>query len=298
MQVSTSNNNAYRAGAAYVFVREGTNWAQQAYLKASNTGTSDQFGYFAAVSGDTIAIGANAEDSNAVGVNGDGNNESSSNSGAAYVFVRSATNWAQQAYLKASNTGMGDFFGETLALSGGILVVGTYLEDSRAVGVNPMGGQPDNDATDAGAAYVFVRDGTNWGQQAYLKASNNAPGNQFGHSVTVSGDTVVVAARAEDSGAIGVNGDQFDNTASNSGAAYVFTGLGVGPRLSIVPHSGGGRFIRFNCVAEATYRLQRSLSVGGLWSTIAASTAPAFGLIEFDDTNAPNGQAFYRVVQP
>jgi hypothetical protein len=105
-------------------------------------------------------------------VNGDQSNNDSQQSGAAYVFVRSATSWSQQAYLKASNTGVVDYFGVSVSVSDDAVVVGASLEDSNATGVN--GDQNNNSATSAGAAYVFVRSGTNWSQQAYLKASNTA----------------------------------------------------------------------------------------------------------------------------
>ena len=123
-----------------------------------------------AVSGDTVVVGALWEDSSATGVNGNQSDNSAADAGAAYVFVRSGTTWSQQAYLKASNTGAGDYFGCSVAVSGDTVVVGAYGEDSSATGVN--GNQSDNSATDAGAAYVFVRSGTTWSQQAYLKASN------------------------------------------------------------------------------------------------------------------------------
>src|SRR5690606_38350714 len=84
----------------YVFVTDGTTWTQQAYLKASNTGVDDRFGWSVSISGDTVVVGAPYEDSNAVGVNGDQSNNDATNSGAAYVFVRNGTTWAQQAYLK------------------------------------------------------------------------------------------------------------------------------------------------------------------------------------------------------
>ena len=73
--------------------------AQQAYLKASNTDSNDQFGFSVAVSGDTMVIGAYQEASSATGVNGDQSDNSATNSGAAYVFVRSGTNRTHQAYL-------------------------------------------------------------------------------------------------------------------------------------------------------------------------------------------------------
>ena len=115
------------AGAAYVFVRSGGTWSQQAYLKASNTGAGDWFGYSVAVSGDTVVVGADAEDSSATGVNGNGGDNSALDAGAAYVFVRSGGTWFQQASLKASNTGAGDRFGWSVALSGDTVVVGAYI---------------------------------------------------------------------------------------------------------------------------------------------------------------------------
>ncbi|HWN95924.1 MAG TPA: FG-GAP repeat protein, partial [Methylomirabilota bacterium] len=166
--------------------------SQQAYIKAANTGAEDRFGRSVAISGDTMVVGAFREDSSAVGVNGDGNDNSSTNFGAAYVFVRTGTNWIQQAYLKASNAGSNDLFGWSVAISGDTVVVGADFESSNATGVN--GDQSDNSASGAGAAYVFVRDGTNWSQQAYLKASNTGAGDIFGFSVAISGETIVIGA--------------------------------------------------------------------------------------------------------
>ena len=97
-------------------------------------------------------------------------------------------------------------------------MVGAYGEDSAASGIN--GNQADNSALNSGAAYVFVRTGSTWTQQAYLKASNPGAGDFFGVSVAISGDAVVVGAFEEDSAATGVNGNQADNSALNSGAAY------------------------------------------------------------------------------
>jgi len=219
-----STNSAPDSGAAYVFVRSGSTWVQQAYLKASNTGAGDRFGYAVAVSDDTVVVGAVLEASDATGVNGNQSNNNAIDSGAAYVFVRNGTNWSQQAYLKASNTGASDLFGDSLAVSGDTVVVSAFQEASNATGVN--GNQSDNSAFGSGAAYVFVRTGTNWSQQAYLKASNTEAGDRFFY-VTVSGDTIVVGAHQEDSNATGVNGNQSDNSATNSGAAYVFVRNGT-----------------------------------------------------------------------
>ena len=194
---------------------------QQAYLKASNGGTIDRLGQSIAVSGDTMVVGAVFEDSSTTGVNSTSNNSASS-SGAAYVFVRDAvTNtWSEQAYLKASNTGADDRFGTSVAISGDTLVVGAIFEESSTTGVDST---PDNLASNAGAAYVFVRDTvTNtWSQQAYLKAFNSQPGDEFGFSVAISGDTVVVTAHKEDSSTTGVD-SMPDESATDAGAAYVF----------------------------------------------------------------------------
>ncbi|MDX6580960.1 MAG: hypothetical protein QOI10_144 [Solirubrobacterales bacterium] len=215
------SDGAPDSGAAYVYVRSGSTWTQQAYLKASNTGASDFFGSSVAISGDTIVVGAPGEDSSATGVNGNQADNTASFSGAAYVFTRSGTTWAQQAYLKASNAAPGDSFGSSVAISGDTVVISAVLEDSNATGVN--GNQADNTAADSGAAYVFTRSGSTWAQQAYLKASNTGAADELGYSTAISGDTVVIGAFGEDSSATGVNGNQADNSASNAGAAYVFT---------------------------------------------------------------------------
>ena len=231
----SSDNSAGLAGAAYVFVRDGSdNWSQQAYLKASNNPSFGGigFGWSVAIDEDTVVVGAPFEPSSATGVNGDQNDIRSSAAGAAYVFVRDAANvWSQQAYLKASNTNSGDQFGEGVAISGNTIVVGAPSERSQATGVN--GNQNDNSGFFSGAAYVFVRDGAGvWSQQAYLKSADNSNngffGDVFGRSVAVDNDTIVVGAAFEDSSAIGVNGDSGNNAARDAGAAYVFVRNGVG----------------------------------------------------------------------
>ena len=289
------DNSAPEAGAAYVFVRSGSTWSQQAYLKASNTGATNRFGTSVSVSGDTLVIGAPWENSNGTGVNNNQSDDSASKSGASYVFVRNGTTWSQQAYLKASNTETDDRFGESVAVSGDTIVVGALQESSNATGVN--GNQTNNNAFVSGAAYVFARSGTNWVQHAYLKASNSGLADFFGYSVAVSGGTVVVGARDEDSNAIGVNGNQSNNSASGSGAAYIFA-VDIGSKITFAPDGNGAFAISFNAVPGLAYRLQRATSVTGPWSDIATNTASASGLIEYQETNPPPGQAFYRTVQP
>ena len=217
-----SDNSADGSGAAYVFVRNGATWSQQAYLKPSNTDAGDRFGWAVSVSGDTVVVGAYGEASDATGVNAGTAAEASNgaqDSGAAYVFVRSGTTWSQQAYLKASNTDAFDYFGRAVSVSGDTVVVGAYAEDSN-------GSQSDNSATDSGALYVFVRSGAIWTQQAYLKAGNSGADDWFGYCVAISGDTIMAGALQEDSSATGVNGPN-NNSAPDSGAAYVFTRSGT-----------------------------------------------------------------------
>ncbi len=219
-----SDNSGYGSGAVYVFVRSGSVWTQQAYLKASNTDANDEFGYSVSLSGDTLAVGARWESSNAKGVNGNQADNSAVNSGAVYMFVRSGGVWTQQAYLKASNTDRGGVFGWSVSLSGDTLAVGAFGEEGRAKGVN--GDQSYKIAYESGAVYVFVRSGGVWTQQAYLKASNTEWFAWFGYSVSLSGDTLAVGAPRESSNAKGVNGNQSDNSAADSGAVYVFVRSG------------------------------------------------------------------------
>ena len=150
-----TNNNAFGAGAVYVFTRTAGVWSQQAYMKASNTGSSDQFGWSVALSGDTLAVGAFLEGSDATRINGDQTNNNAPASGAVYVFTRTGTTWSQQAYVKASNTGSGDFFGRSVALSGDMLAVGASFERSAATGID--GNQNDNSVIGAGAVYVYAK---------------------------------------------------------------------------------------------------------------------------------------------
>ena len=214
-----TDNSAAVSGAVYVFTRIGSTWSQQAYLKASNTGVSDYFGSSVALSGNTLAVGATGESSNATGVGGTETDNSAFQSGAVYVFTRSGSTWSQQAYLKASNTDARDQFGHSVALSGNTLAVGARYEKSSATDVD--GNQYDNSAPFSGAVYLFFGAGSTWLQQAYLKASNTDERDQFGSSVALSGNTLAVGARYEDSNATGVNGNQRDRSALLSGAVYV-----------------------------------------------------------------------------
>ena len=177
------------AGSAYVFVRSGTTWSQQAILRASNAGASDQFGMGLAIYKDTIVIGAPTEDTTA------------SDAGSLYVFTRSGTTWTQRAQLQASNAGASDRLGDSVSIDGDTIIAGAYPEDTTA--------------SDAGSAYIFTGSGATWTQQAQIQASDAAATDYFGYSVSISGNTVVVGARFDDDGG------------SNSGSAYVFVRSGT-----------------------------------------------------------------------
>lgn len=181
------------------------------YIKASNTGASDNFGYSVALSadGNTMAIGAPYEDSNSKGINGIQANETATNSGAVFVFVRSGNTWVQQAYIKASNTEANDLFGSSVSLSqdGSTLAVGARYEDSVGTGIDSN--QNDNSNSNSGAAYVFTRSGNNWAQQVYIKASNAGFADEFGSTVSLSQDGNTLAVSSVWNG--------------NSGTVYIFT---------------------------------------------------------------------------
>jgi len=197
------------------------------YIKASNTEANDRFGSSIALSGDgnTLAVGAFNEDSNATGINNIQTDNSTDSSGAVYLFTRSGTTWTQQAYIKASNTGVNDFFGSSISLSndGNTLAVGAFGESSNTTSIN--GNQNNNSAPNSGAVYLFTRSGTTWTQQDYIKASNTNTNDRFGNSITLSndGNTLAVGALGESSNTIGINGNQNNNSAINSGAVYIFT---------------------------------------------------------------------------
>jgi hypothetical protein len=199
------------SGAAFVYVYNGRAWVQQAYLKASNSAPNTEFGKSVSISGNTIVVGAWGEASSATGVNGNQSDTSAPTAGAAYVFVRNGAIWTQQAYIKASDTTVGAWFGTSVSLSGDTMVIGA----------------PGYQAP-SGKAYVFVRNGTAWTQQALLTSSTPASGDNFGASVSLSAGTI----------AVGASGDK------GTGAAYIFvqnaTAWGQQSRLSQSGQGFGG----------------------------------------------------------
>ena len=231
-------------GAVYLFRFNGTDWYQQSYIQGSNTGWGlndgcgkdedpwcfgDKFGTSVSLSadGNTLAVGAMDEDSAATGINGDEEDNSIHSPGAAYLFRFDGATWLQQAYIKASNTGEWDIFGGhwrsvSLSADGNTLAVGARDEDSAATGIN--GDQNDNSANGAGAVYLFRFESANWSQFSYIKGPTTGSSDGFGRVVSLSADgkTLAVGALGEDSAATGINGDQSDNSAENSGGVYLY----------------------------------------------------------------------------
>lgn len=178
------------SGSVYVFTRSGTNWSQLAKLTAADGAKGDVFGISVALDGDTALIGADLDD------------DKGENSGSVYVYTRSKGTWSQQAKLTAADAGNVDIFGVRVAISGDTALIAARRDDDDVNGV------------DSGSAYVFIRSGTSWTQQAKLTANDAEAGDLFGYNVALYEDTGIVTAAMD------------DDKDLNSGAAYVFTRSG------------------------------------------------------------------------
>jgi cysteine-rich repeat protein len=172
------------SGAAYIYIRGPARWVERAKLVAGDAASGDMFGNSTDISGSFAIVGANQDDD-------DGNN-----SGAAYIFHSEGAVWPEQAKLTAGDAAGGDQFGWSVAISGDYAIVGApYNSDAGYA---------------SGSAYIFVRQGINWVQQAKLTASNATAVDQFGFSVTIDGEYAVVAAPSNSS------------AGADAGAVYVF----------------------------------------------------------------------------
>ena len=180
-------SNAFQ-GSAYVYVRAGSSWVQQAKLTAGDGASSDLFGFDVAISGDTIVVGAQQRDFG-----------SEIARGAVYVYRRVGNFWQQEVELVIGNAGV-KFFGDSVALEGDTLVIGAGLSD-----IDANNGQ--------GAVYIYQRSGTSWSLQTKLTANDGQPNDYFGDDVAISEDRVVIGAPSR-------NGFR--------GAVYVFVRNGAG----------------------------------------------------------------------
>jgi hypothetical protein len=164
--------------------RAGIAWHEKQKLLASDGAAGDKFSYSVSISGDSAIVGAHIDNDN-----GDW-------SGSAYIFKFDGTNWIQQAKLLASDGAADDYFGYSVSISGDLAIVSAPGNDDKGSG--------------SGSVYIFKRNGTSWIQQAKLTASDGAPYEWFGWSVSISGDTAIVGAHYD------------DDSGSNSGSAYIF----------------------------------------------------------------------------
>ena len=237
---SSLNISAGDSGAVFVYRRTGVNWAQEAYIKASNAEVSDSFGDSVAIFGDTIAVGATREDSAQITItNGttsaaDNTPDINAEIGAVYVYRRNGTNWTQEAYIKSANGDSADWFGYRVRLSDNTLVVTSSREASNQTTItNGTTASADNSFGSSGAVFVYRRTGNVWTQEAFLKAPNAETGDFFGEGIGIFEDTIVVGAQREDSNQTTItNGttaalDNTPNTSTNRGAVYVFRRTGT-----------------------------------------------------------------------
>jgi hypothetical protein len=246
-------------GSVYIFKRDSSTdtWVQQAILTASNGGGGDHFGWSVAIDGDYIVVGAPEEDNINATIETD---QWVSAVGAAYVFKRDsgAETWTQTQYLKASNRDGGDHFGHSVAINGDYIVVGAYRESSSSASY------PDNDNKSlSGAAYVFKRysGAETWAQTQFLKSEVVDTNDNFGWSVAIQGDTVLVGAKAEESL---LSTNQHDDSGNNVGAVFMFK------KDSNAETWTQTSYIKASNMADSSY-FGSSIAVNGSYIIIGAS---------------------------
>lgn len=168
-----NNTGAAQSGSAYVLVRDGDGWKQQAYLKPDDTTAADFFGARTDLEGDTIVIGALHE----------GLYEEStgtSRPGAAYVYTRKGGVWSQTQRLGGALQDGSDMFGGAVSLDLDTLVIGAPWEST--------GGNQ------TGAVYIYQRNGSMFSEVQKIKSSKPTPNARFGSSAALDGDRLVVGA--------------------------------------------------------------------------------------------------------
>ncbi|MDE0301479.1 MAG: T9SS type A sorting domain-containing protein [Candidatus Poribacteria bacterium] len=254
------DEGAANSGAVYVFVRQGARWNQQAKLKAKNPARSDGFGEAVALLGNTAIIGAPQTEHEGVKF-----------AGAAYVYEREGDRWVEKTKLAASDPGKADRFGFSVAVAADTVVVGAPLKDTA-------GGQ------DAGAAYIFGRDGNSWKQLAKVSGKGGRKGDKFGTSVATNGNVAIVGAPIRNEDAFG------------SGAAYAYARVDGAwqAKEKVVPkngakdlHFGASVGINENTVAIASHHKTKCDDCGWphgdgssafVYSSIESFGTPPFGV--------------------
>ncbi len=176
-------------GAAYMYRWDGSDWQFAQKLTASDAGSSDYFGASVSVSGQRALIGAPLD------------NAPAGDSGSAYVFVYNGSAWVEDDKLTASDGGSGDYFGQVVSLRGDRALISAYKDDDAG--------------NDAGAAYVFDFNGSDWVQSQKLTAQDGGGNHAFGFSLNLSDDRALVGAFL------------YNDGSNTTGAAYVYDFDGV-----------------------------------------------------------------------
>ena len=288
--VGARRDDSY-AGSAYIFKRDGTNWSQQAKLVASDRAIEDHFGISVSISGDYAIVGACQDDDNGT------------ESGSAYIFKRRGTSWSEQAKLVPSDGDVADFFGNSVSISGDYAIAGadgdhsytgsayifyyngtSWSEQAKLVATDGaaydyfgisvsisgdyaiVGADLDDDnGTNSGSAYIFKRSRTGWRQQAKLLAADGTYYDEFGYSVSISGEYAIVGAYCD------------DDNGTDSGSAYIFerSGTNWSEKAKLLASDGaaGDRF--------------GSVSVSGDYAIVGA---------RHDDDNGSNSGSAYMYI--
>lgn len=219
------NELAPDSGAVYVFRRQGSDWMQEAYIKAQsnvlgNDGYHDAFGDQLRLDGDQLLVSAPFDDINAA------------DDGSVHLYEMDGSAWQYATSLSSSLAQSGDNFGSAIAIHEDLIAVGAPGDDSdlkvltNADGIGELVTLFEDESPfltiDSGAVHIFEKNNDSWAQQAYMKASNADAGDRFGSAVSLSGTTLYVGAPREDGSASGFNKNLGSNNLSNSGAVYQF----------------------------------------------------------------------------
>jgi hypothetical protein len=303
------DDNGNSSGSAYVFVRSGTTWTEQAKLTASDGGASDYFGDSISIDNATAVMGAAGDDDN-----GD-------YSGSAYVFVRSGSTWTEQAKLTASDGAAGVVFGSSVSVSGDTALVGapedvggsgsvyvfvrsgstwteqlkftapegTWRPDRLGCSVSVCGDtgvlgayNDDNNGSRSGSAFIFVRSGSSWDQQAKLTAADGAAGDWFGWYVALGDDTVVVGTPCDD---------------GTSGSAYVYDldMIVTAPTGGESWDAGSSQAITWASRGVTDVTIDLSRDGGTTWEKMVPSTPAAAGAYLWTVTGPASADCLIRV---
>ncbi|MCC6817757.1 MAG: FG-GAP repeat protein, partial [Bacteroidia bacterium] len=195
-------NPIENAGSAYIFANNSGSWIQVQKIVAPDRGIDDYFGFSVAISRDIAIIGAYLEDEDTSGGN------TRSNSGSAYIFKNNIGAWTLAQKIVASNRGVEDWFGFTVAISGDFAIVGAYKDDQNSIDTDSL--------LNAGSAYIFNFNNGVWSQVQKVVASDRGINDEFGYAVAISGDYAIVGARQEDHNVLGLD------SLYSAGAVYLY----------------------------------------------------------------------------